>query len=117
MAKATILICDSCKKQKRQEPAIGTFDLCATHAKAAHVNLGPAADKPKRTAWNKADYDTINRKILELANARPLFTGVDVCKAAKIKPHIARTAVGMLIGDGKLVATGENRGRRLSKAH
>lgn len=63
-----------------------------------------------------ADYTTINEKIMELADARPFFTGRDACKAAKVNPWTAKTAITQLIRDGKVTATGKGAGRKLSKA-
>jgi hypothetical protein len=108
VAKETILVCDLCKTQ---QPAIGTFDLCATHAKGARK------PKPKpQHAWNKADYDTVQAKIMELANSVPFFTGADVQRVAGIKSSVANVAVKNLIKAGQIEATGKSAGRKLSKA-
>jgi hypothetical protein len=114
VAKATILICDCCRTQ---QPAVGTLDLCANHLKAARAlrNDKPTESK-KHGGWNKADYVTINQKIMELADARPMFTGADVLKATKVSAHIGKYAITGLIEAGKLVATGTGAGRKLSKA-
>lgn len=115
--KKVMLICDCCKLPV---PAIKSVDLCASHIKA----LGKfrkerePRDKPvaKRKPWNMADYVTIHGKIMELADARPFFTGRDACKAAKVNPWTAKTAITQLIEARKIVATGKGAGRKLSKA-
>lgn len=125
MAKATVLICDRCPTQ---QPAVDTLtlrrsrgtsvalDLCARHAKelVQLFRIKPVS-KPK-APWTKADYETIDAKILELADSRPFFTGADVRKYANIKPFIALVAIKRLIAAGKITATGQYAGRKLSKA-
>ena len=94
-------------------------DLCGKHATQALKNFNwghrHEVESKKAKPWNKADYDTINAKVMRLADSKPLFTGTDVCKVANVSPHIAKVAIQKLIADNKIAATGVNRGRRLSK--
>jgi predicted HTH transcriptional regulator len=117
VAKATILICDCCRTQ---QPAVGTLDLCAKHIKAARAlrNEKPAAEptKQKRNTWSKPDRDAISEKILEFADARPMFTGAEVARHMNRTPFIVREAITQLVKAGKLASTGEGAGRKLSKA-
>lgn len=129
MAKASILVCDLCKTQ---QPAVDTLtlrrsrgtsvelDLCKKHIKEAAEFFTPGRhtsnNKPPRS-WNKADYPVICEKIMELAETRPLFTGVDVMVVAGVKATVAHRAIKMLLTEGKITATnGSNRSRKLSKA-
>jgi hypothetical protein len=128
VAKATILICDLCKTQepakdtltlKRGRGTSVALDLCQRHIKEVVAVFKPARlvsnNKPPRS-WNKADYDTVCAKAMELAETRPLFTGADLMVVAGIKSAVAHRAINMLIKDGKITSTGENRSRKLSKA-
>ena len=113
--KRTILVCDCCKLPV---PAVKTVDLCEMHAGVLAKLRERRQQKPKKikTPWNKADYDTIVPRIMEIAESRPMFTAALVCKVLKIKPHIAKVAVAKLIHAGKIDSTGNGAGRKLSKA-
>ena len=101
-------------------PAVKSVDLCEKHLQALGYNRRERAHKPAskpkvKAAWNRADYDAINRQVMDLSDKLPMFNATDVCKAIKIKPHIAKESITMLVKAGKLEATGIGRGRKLSK--
>lgn len=126
--KKVMLICDCCKLPV---PAIKSVDLCQPHLDALGALRKEREPRskpverilPKRTQkgiarspWNKADYSVINPKIMELADARPMFNCSDVVRATGIKHHIAKMAITQLIREGKIASTGKGAGRKLSKA-
>jgi len=128
VAKATILICDWCKAHAPASTTVtlsaerGTSikrDLCALHVKQIFARFnwmqGSAKDLTKQNGT--IDFTAVEAKVMELAERRPFFNCGDVKRYAKVTTHAAKKAVSHLVIARKLVVTGANRGRKLSKAN